>query len=102
MRQLININLEPLVKCDNTRCDYKVKAEGPVNLENFKPYLNKECTDCGENLLTEDDLNRFARLLRTIEKINTWFSWLTLFSRKSDKTVSYKVGTHKKLTVEKK
>lgn len=39
------------VQCDNPKCEYKK----PLELSQFKDYVNKPCPDCGENLLTERD-----------------------------------------------
>lgn len=35
---------------------------------------------CGENLLTEEDHALFAKYLKIIDKINKYFSWLTIFT----------------------
>lgn len=45
--------------CDNPKCDY---ADETVTVEMYDDFLNKPCPKCGENLLTEEDLDLVMRL----------------------------------------
>jgi hypothetical protein len=76
MRKLIRIEQEVLVKCDNPRCGFKVINESKDPNAESKEFINKDCPDCGENLLTQEDYDRFERLMRKINWINKWFGWL--------------------------
>ena len=41
------------IKCDNPECDYR---DDTATYEEYDKWLNKPCPKCGENLLTEADL----------------------------------------------
>lgn len=101
MRKLIEMNQEYLIQCDNPRCDYKVKNETGNPNEDIKGYLNKPCPKCGENLLTEQDYIQSLQLMKVINWLNKWFSWLTIFSsKKSQQKVM--VHVHKGVNIENK
>ena len=55
------------IKCDNKSCDYKNEN---VKYEEFDEWLNKPCPKCGENLLTEADLNTMISLIKITNFLN--------------------------------
>jgi hypothetical protein len=76
------MNQEYLVVCDNTQCDFKVKNPTGDPNEDISMYLNIPCPKCGKNLLTEEDYLQSLRVLKIINWLNKWFSWLNIFSFK--------------------
>lgn len=42
------------IKCDNPKCNF---SEDGIPMEDYEEWLDRECPDCGKNLLTEEDLN---------------------------------------------
>jgi hypothetical protein len=42
------------LKCDNPSCDWE---DNTVQVEDYPNWLNASCPKCGENVLTEEDLN---------------------------------------------
>ena len=91
MRKLIEKHQESLVVCDNPECDYKY----PYSEEEEKrlvSYINVPCPKCGENLLTLEDYIMHEKMMKTVNFLNKWFSWLTIFYSKSkEKTISVHV-----------
>jgi hypothetical protein len=80
MKKLIEIKeQEYLVMCDNPSCDYKVKNPTKDPYTNIDEFLNKPCPECGENLLTQEDLTTYKQFLKTVDMINKWLGWLTIF-----------------------
>lgn len=55
------------IKCDNPDCDYK---NMDVKYEEYPQWLNKKCPDCGENLLTEKDLESTKQLIEMVKIAN--------------------------------
>jgi len=74
-RKLIEVTQETLITCDNKTCDFKI--ENPTKDPNIDTaqYVNMPCPKCGENLLTYEDYATAARLLKSINWFNKWFSW---------------------------
>lgn len=70
------------VVCDNPSCGFEIKYnECGLKIEDL---INVACPDCGENLLTEKDYTDYMQLMRVVDWINKWFSWITVFySRKT-------------------
>jgi hypothetical protein len=56
------------IKCDH--CDYK---EPNVKFEEYEQFLNKPCPKCGENLLTEADLNSVKMMIQLTDVANEMF-----------------------------
>jgi len=56
------------IKCDNPKCGY-VNRETPD--ENIADWLGVPCPDCGENLLTQEDLDSSIALRKSIDFINS-------------------------------
>ena len=46
--------------CDNPGCGWRDET---VNIEDCGAWLNVPCPNCGQNLLTEDDLKHFKLML---------------------------------------
>ena len=101
MRKLIEKRQESSVICDNKECDFKVPY---TDDDNLLKYINVPCPKCGQNLLTVEDYIVHEKMIRSINFINRWFSWLTIFmSKKSidnrnDNSVHYHDG---KTTIQK-
>lgn len=89
MRKLIETEQKILVTCDNPNCDYEVPCTDE-NRDSLRFYINEQCPECGENLLTIEDYLQHQKIMKAVNFINRWFSWITIFySRKATtKTVS--------------
>ena len=94
MRKLIEINQEHVIECDNLECDYAVANPSGDPSTDLTEYLNQECPKCGENLLTEEDLRDYKKLLRLINRLNWCFSWVTIFIPKNKKPSEGSVKVH--------
>ena len=96
MRKLIELTRESLVVCDNPDCDFTIPYGFGMDgmLVN---YINTPCPKCGENLLTEQDYLLHEKLMKVINWINRWFSWITVFfsKKKLDQGNSFRVHVHK-------
>lgn len=76
MKKLLIVHQEHSIVCDHPGCDYKIKnPTGDPNID-IKPYLNQRCPKCRCNLLTEKDYLLSLRVLKIINFINKWFSWI--------------------------
>lgn len=56
------------IKCDNVKCDYE---DMEVKYEDYPKYVNLECPNCGDNLLTEEDYNSvksFVDMAKMLDK----------------------------------
>lgn len=92
MRKLIETKREHIIVCDNTNCDYKIpSSEEEINIIQ---YINEPCPLCGENLLTEQDYLQDLKLMRTINWINKWFSWITIFYSKKSLNNTKEISVH--------
>lgn len=70
---------ENLIECDNPKCDYKIdNPSGDVHTD-CSEYINRACPKCGSNLLTQKDYDNYANMIRTMNWINKWFSWIMFF-----------------------
>ena len=81
MKKLIERQQDLLVTCDNPNCDYTV----PYTKENQNDliwYIGKPCPKCGENLLTVEDYCQYQKMIKAVNFINRWFSWITIFFSK--------------------
>lgn len=52
------------ILCDNPGCGWR---DMTINIEDAETWLNIPCPNCGNNLLTEDDLEHF-KLMLTVAK----------------------------------
>jgi hypothetical protein len=102
MRKLIEKHQDALIVCDNEKCDFTI----PYSEEEEKYldlFIDVPCPKCGENLLTEEDYIQHQKLLKVVNFINRWFSWITIFYSKKEldengKTVLVQV--HKGIKIE--
>jgi hypothetical protein len=94
MRKLIEKQQEFLITCDNSNCDYKLEYTDE-NEEYLFLYIDRACPKCGQNLLTREDYMQYQKLIKIVNFINRYFSWITIFYSKNSwnkrKTVSIKV-----------
>lgn len=79
-RKIIETSQESMVVCDNPDCDFTVPAYLKLNIKRF---INVECPHCGENLLTQEDYDKWVALHEVNDFINKWFSWITVFIKES-------------------
>jgi uncharacterized paraquat-inducible protein A len=56
------------IVCDNPKCDYE---DMTVSHKDLDQWLNKPCPKCGENLLTEEDFKDHAKLMATVNLLNS-------------------------------
>lgn len=95
--KLIDTYQEYSIECDNTECDYKILSPtGDIN-EDISGYINVPCPKCGENLLTPHDYLLSLKIVNTVNYLNKWFSWLTIFFPKNLKRQKTTVSTHKEI-----
>lgn len=80
MRNLIEREQKQAVVCDNVDCDYEILNDENAMYSKF--YIDMPCPKCGENLLTLEDYLMHEKLVKTVNFVNKWFSWLTIFSGK--------------------
>ena len=96
---LIEVNQKDLLVCDNEKCDFHI----PHTVENkneLVSYLNVPCPKCGENLLTEQDLIQSEKVMKVINFLNKYFSWLNyLFFWQQKKVID--VHTHNGINITK-
>jgi L-cysteine desulfidase len=53
------------LQCDNPTCDW---TDPTIQVEDYKQWLNAPCPKCGENVLTEEDLEN-TLLLRSLASL---------------------------------
>jgi len=90
-RKLIEQYQEKFVVCDNDDCGYEIPFNDKLNLFDF---IDKECPNCGDNLLTNEDYIMSLKIQKCIDFINKWFSWTLIFSGKIREEDYSKVGLH--------
>lgn len=56
------------IKCDNESCDYD---NNDVKFSDYEQWLNKPCPECGENLLTEADLEVANEMIDMANMLNS-------------------------------
>jgi ssDNA-binding Zn-finger/Zn-ribbon topoisomerase 1 len=100
MRKLIE-KQESLIECDNEKCDFTV-AYCEEEEKHLDLYINLPCPKCGENLLTMEDYLQHQKLMRVVNFINRWFSWITIFYSKKnlDNGSTVSVHVHKGIKIE--
>ena len=97
MRKLIEKAQGSLVTCDNIKCGYTIPYSDEEE-KNLHLYIDKACPNCGENLCTQKDYDDHMKVLKAVNWVNRWFSWVTLFSKAKPEDKDYKtfeVYTHK-------
>lgn len=55
------------IKCSNPKCFYR---DEDLKIEEYKLWVNKPCPQCGEILLTEDDMRTVQLLAGSISIAN--------------------------------
>ncbi len=94
-RKLIEKSQDSLITCDNPKCDFTI----PYAQEEEKYlffYVDMPCPICGENLCTIEDYLLHEKLIRGVNWINKWFSWMAyLIPKKSyDNSKTLSVHVH--------
>jgi hypothetical protein len=100
MKKLIETHQENSIECDNPLCDFVILNETEDPNAPIDKYLNQPCPKCGENLLTQEDLDAYIKGMKIINFLNRWFSWLTIFRTKKSKMASATMTSHKGLKIE--
>lgn len=90
-RKLIEQHQEKFVVCDNDSCGYEIPFNEELNLLDF---IDKECPNCGDNLLTKEDYIMSLKIQKSINFINKWFSWMLIFAGKIKEEDYSTVGVH--------
>lgn len=81
MRKLIEKQQNYLVTCDNPKCGYAVPYTDATE-KSLVLFIDKPCPKCGENLLTMEDYLQYQNLMKVVNFMNRWFSWITIFYSK--------------------
>ena len=82
MRKLIELKKQDnLVVCDNVTCGVTIAASTDTPIEEMKQYINKPCPECGRNLCTQKDYDNYVSIMKVINWMNKYFSWLTFFAK---------------------
>jgi hypothetical protein len=79
MRKLIERSEISMVVCDNPECDYTYPYKDGLRLSLF---IDIPCPKCGENLLTKEDYFQYQKVIKVVDLVNRWFSWITIFYSK--------------------
>ncbi len=100
MRKLIERQQTSMITCDNPYCDYTATYTDETDLVLF---IDKPCPKCGDPLLTAEDYLLHQKLIKNINFINRWFSWITIFypKKRLDGSDSVRVHIHDGITVSK-
>jgi hypothetical protein len=99
MRKLIVSRADKLIVCDNEKCNFTIPYDDKLGDYSFK-FINFPCPDCGENLLTKEDYLLHEKLIKAVDLINKWFSWITIFFPKSEETESISIHVHDGIKIE--
>ena len=107
MRKLIDLKTsnEAAITCDNKDCDLEIKAtsikgyDPQYPISSIRPFINVGCPCCGENLLTEHDFNLALKFYTSVNWLNRWFSWITIFIKEKN-MVEKKVSFHKEIKID--
>lgn len=76
MKKIIEVYQENEIECDN--CNFVSKNDNPYALSEFiAEFINCQCPEFGNNLLTVSDYNDYMNLLKTINWANKYFGWLS-------------------------
>ena len=87
MRKLIETSQDNLIVCDNPDCDFTFPYVSGSE-KTLLAFINMPCPKCGQTLLTPEDYLMSERLMKAVNRINKWFSWITIFMPKNrNKTV---------------
>lgn len=62
------------IKCDNAKCGF---MDYSVTPDQHPEYVNKPCSLCGENLMTEECYENTQRILMRVEKFNRFMNRIT-------------------------
>ena len=55
------------LQCDSPSCDW---TDETIKVENYKEWLNAPCPKCGENVLTQEDLDSVLKVMEMVDLIN--------------------------------
>lgn len=100
MRKLIEKQHDSLIVCDNPKCDYEIIYTDAI-AKSLVYFIDMPCPNCGENLLTKQDYIQYQNMIRVVNFINKWFSWITIFYSKKilSKATSVSVHVHNGINI---
>ncbi len=101
MRKLIEQKQKPLINCDNPKCDYTFRCYS-TNEEYLLQFVNKPCPKCGQPLLTAQDYLLHQKVMKFVNFINFWSSWITIFYSRKAKRKSVSMHIHDGVNINKK
>ena len=55
------------LQCDSPSCDW---TDETIEVEDYKQWLNASCPKCGENVLTQEDLDSVLKVMEMVDLIN--------------------------------
>lgn len=55
------------LQCDSPSCDW---TDETVEVKDYKQWLNAPCPKCGENVLTQEDLDSVLKVMEMVDLIN--------------------------------
>ena len=93
MRKLIEKQQNILVTCDNPKCDYTVPYTDATE-KHLVLFIDKPCPKCGETLLTMEDYLQHQNLMKVVNFMNRWFSWITIFYSKEAWAKRQSISVH--------
>ena len=96
-KKLIEFTEDPHLYCDNPECGFKLPEVIPA--DEWAEWINSKCPHCESNLLTQEDYNRYISVVKSINWLNKWFSWITIFIPNRVKPTYAQVDTHEKITI---
>jgi hypothetical protein len=99
MRKLIEREQQNLIVCDNPNCDFQIPYQGESE-KLLLAFINMPCPKCGEVLLTPEDYLLSEKVLKAVNQINKWFSWLLIFVPRKVKHKSVCVHFHNGIHIE--
>ena len=82
-------------------CGYEITNETKDPNADISVYLDQPCPTCGANLLTKKDLKDYRKVMRLINRLNWWFSWVTIFIPKNKKQTEGSVKVHDGIKINK-
>lgn len=56
------------LQCDSPTCDW---TDPTVKVEDYQQWLNAPCPKCGENVLTQEDLDSVLNVIQMVDLINS-------------------------------
>lgn len=78
------------INFQGVKCDYCTWRDSTVKLKDLPSYIDKPCPECGHNLLTEGDFDRFLLAMKVVQSVKP----LDIFTGESEKQYKMTIDTH--------